>query len=189
MGGRRRISGQSGLTLVEILVGLVLIAGLAVVIVPQLISRLTQGETASLLTTMSNVVDATQAFRSDVGRYPRRIGLLTSPLGSGDKDSCGNNIPDVSAWRGPYLQRAAPASGLVTPGGVVADTLRRDPPTMSSGSYGVLYIDARGVDQAVAAAIQAEVDADNDFAAGSIRWTATGAGQGTLSFGVPVRGC
>lgn len=62
---------------------------------------------------------------------------------------------------------------------------------MASGVVATLFIDVREVDSVVAAELERAFDGEPlNYGAGTIRWAAgTEPGRGTLSFGLPIRGC
>jgi type II secretion system protein G len=176
---------RGGFTLVELLVGLLILGLLAGVMVPQVVSRLRQGETATLAQNLSAVSRAAYAFQKDVGRFPGRLEYLaTTP--SAAQSSCLTSIANVSAWKGPYLARQIPATGLVSGSYVISNTLRRVPANTSATLGGLLYFDVPGVDREVADRLEAAFDGNADFAAGTISWSSA---TGTLSYAMPVRGC
>jgi prepilin-type N-terminal cleavage/methylation domain-containing protein len=182
-------SRGAGFTLVEVIVALVVVALLAGVVMTQVVGRLTGGETAALSQDLRGLSDAIVSFRGDVRRFPSQLGHLVSTPASGATDTCGRLIPDdfLEEWRGPYLDRGIPSTGLVSGTSVIRNDLRRDPSTYSS--FGILYLDVEGVDQEVAERIEAAFDGNADFGGGSVRWTDSGGGRGTLSYGIPIRGC
>jgi hypothetical protein len=54
-----------------------------------------------------------------------------------------------------------------------------------------LFIDVREVDSVVAAEVERAFDGEGlDYGAGTVRWTpGIEPRRGTLSFGIPIRGC
>ena len=184
-------SGRSaGFTLLEIVITLAIIGVLVAALMPQVVGRVTQGQSASLLSTLTGLQDAANAHRGDVGRYPQRLSQLAVAPTAGTEDSCGRVIPGfaLSGWAGPYLERNVTAAGIAIGGSVIADSLRRVPATYSE--VGTLYIDVADVDQAVANQMETAMDGTIDYLSGSILWTQVGTtGRGTLSLASPVRGC
>ena len=187
----RRARGRAGMTLMEGLITLAIVLLLAGTILPEVMSRLGQGQGAALVTNIDGFKDAIAAFRSDTGRYPQRLSQLSTPLRSSSRDLCGNLIPDSSVWQGPYIDRTIdPAAGFVVGGAVIADSLRRSPANVSPSSrFGTLTIVATGVEQAVATDLEGAVDGNANLATGTLQWSATGGGVGELRYGVPIRGC
>ena len=186
----RRAEGRAGFTLVELLVGLMVIGLIAGAMVPQVVGRLRQGDTAVLAQNLGSLSQAVYAFQKDVGRFPGRLEYLAVQPASAVSSCPASGISTLSRWKGPYLARQVPATGLVSGRYLIANTPRRVPASTSAGLGGLLYFDVSGVDRAVADEMEATFDGNADLAGGTIRWVASGtAGTGTLSYAVPVRGC
>ena len=83
-------------TLVELLLVLVILAVLAMVVVPKFTGRSEQARETAAKTDIANIETALDAFEVDCGRFPSTeegLGvLLQSPAG-------------VQNWRGPYIKR------------------------------------------------------------------------------------
>ena len=188
--GRRRLA-CSGVTLVEVVVGMTIVAILAAVLVPQVIGRLSGGQAAALVTNIDALREAILAFRGDTGRYPQRLSLLATPIVASSEDTCGAPIPSPGSWKGPYLDRAiTPAAGIPVGSAIIADSLRRSPAAATSTNLvGTLTIAVAHVDEAVASQIEASVDGNGNLGAGTIRWSATGGGLGELRYDLVIRGC
>lgn len=181
----------SGLALAELLVVLAVLAVLAGVLVPMVVRRLSGGTAGGLVGDLKGLSDAVTAFRQDVRRYPLELFLLSSAPGASDKDACGQLLPDPARWRGPYVNRVIPRTGLPTRAGIIVDTLRRVPPTLAGDQVATLFIDVRQVDSVVAAEVERIYDGEPlNYASGTVLWSpGTEPRQGTLSFGLPIRGC
>lgn len=185
--GRSLRLGSAGMTIVEILVVLAVVALIAGVTAPQIIGRLRQGQTATLASNLKNLSAAILAFRGDVGRYPRRLSYLGSPIVPGATDSCNQTIPDTSSWKGPYLAQTIPTSGLPLQGMLIVNQTTRTP---TSGGVGTLLVTVNNVDQAVANELEASFDGTPaSSTGGTIRWSAGSGGQVTLRYAIPIRGC
>lgn len=181
---------SAGFTLLEVVITLAILGMLAAALTPQVLSRMTSGTSATLLSTLTGLQQAATTHRGDTGRYPQTLRQLTSEPTTGVRDSCGRLIPGLAfeAWSGPYLDRNVPATGIEIGGSVIAATVRRVPATYSQA--GTLYIDVTGVDKEVAEEIERTMDGTVDFTSGSILWSQVGTtGRGTLSLASPVRGC
>lgn len=90
--------GARGFTLIEVMIVMVIIAMLAALVGPRLLSALSSSKvkaTRIQIETLSNAVDT---FHLDVGRFPAQqeglTVLVTNPQGS-----------PIPAWRGPYLKK------------------------------------------------------------------------------------
>lgn len=179
MRARRR-----GFTLIEVLVVLAVLVALAAVILPQMAGRARGGTTGALASGLTSLSDAVGAFRADVRRYPSSLVHLTTPPVVGAVDACGGSIPAqlLQQWQGPYLQRPFAASGLPAGTALILPTVTR-----SAGTVAELTLRAVHVDADRAAELDAAFDGDGDLAAGAIRWSP--AGDDTLRYVIPVRGC
>lgn len=95
--GRRR--GERGLTLVEMLLVLVILATLAAIVVPKFAGRSQQAKVTAAKSQIANFEMALDAFEVDNGYYPKGgqglQELFTPPA----------NAPD---WKGPYLKKGIP---------------------------------------------------------------------------------
>jgi prepilin-type N-terminal cleavage/methylation domain-containing protein len=187
--GSSRAGDTAGFTLVELMVGLVLVASLAAVLLPNLLGRIEQGQAASISRDLSSLGTAIHAYRSDVGQYPAQLVNLTTPPGAGTLDACGRPLTSPALWNGPYLNRTLVSSGLPVGASTIASALRRVPLSGSS-VFATLFVDIAAVDRVVAEQVERSFDGDPEFSGGSIRWAASGAGgQGMLSYAIPIRGC
>ncbi|GMV95855.1 MAG: hypothetical protein AMXMBFR83_02250 [Phycisphaerae bacterium] len=115
--GRR---ARRGFTLVELLLVLVILAVLAMVVVPKFTGRSEQARVTAARTDITNIETALDAFEVDCGRYPSSdeglLALLQPP---------GN----VQNWRGPYLKKGVPSDPWGHP------YVYRFPGTRTAGGY------------------------------------------------------
>lgn len=177
-----------GFTLVEIGVGLVLIALLAGVLIPAVLSRLDSGQAATLASNLNALDEAIGTFRHDVGRYPSQLVYLATAPPVGAEDTCDRVIPNVAAWNGPYLARSITTAGIRSGNSTIQNTIGRDPETFTS--TGTMLVNVSDVDQQVAEELERSFDTTVDYAAGAIRWVAVGgSGMGTLTYATSIRGC
>jgi prepilin-type N-terminal cleavage/methylation domain-containing protein len=189
------LKAQRGFTLIEIGVALALIGLMAAVLAPQVINRLRESESGSLITNLAGVEEGVASYRADIGRYPRRLSNLTTAITTGQKDLCGVNVPDITAWQGPYLNRAVISTGIPVGSATVRDSLHRDPP-ISTGlvttALGSLLVTVLDVDLVAANSVDATLDGDGSLTGtGAITWTALAPStdRGTLVYRIPIRGC
>lgn len=86
-------------TLIELLLVLVILATLAVLVVPRFTRRSEQARITGARTDIANIEIALDAFEVDCGRFPTTEeglrALLEQPGG-------------VTGWQGPYLKRGSP---------------------------------------------------------------------------------
>lgn len=86
----------SGFTLIELLVVLVILALLATLVGPALLSNVGKGQRTTAASQVDNLESALDAYRLDVGRYPETLEGLSE------------NDTGRDAWAGPYLRGAVP---------------------------------------------------------------------------------
>jgi general secretion pathway protein G len=93
---RKLRRGDSGFTLLELLVVLAIMGMLAAIIAPQVIKYLGTSKTQTAKVQIQNVMAALELYRLDVGRYPTGQeglqSLVTAP-------------PTAPNWNGPYLKK------------------------------------------------------------------------------------
>jgi type II secretory pathway pseudopilin PulG len=179
------------------LIVLALIATLSAVLYPAVMNKLTEARAAAITQTLDGINQAVQNYRGNVGRFPRTLSQLSTKPATAALELCQGTTPDVNIdqWRGPYASRTFVAAGTQVGDGTVQDVLRRVPANNASTAFGVAYVDVTSVDSAVAVLIESSFDGGNplSYTAGTVQWTraaALPAGPvGTLSFGIPVRGC
>jgi general secretion pathway protein G len=94
-----RPSKRRGFTLIELLVVILILAILAALIVPRVISRTSDAKLAKAHSDIAALTTALNAFRLDCDRFPSTEEGLQSL-----RDQPG----DVRGWRGPYLERPLP---------------------------------------------------------------------------------
>lgn len=116
-----RLSGtfgrEKGFTLPEIIVTITLIAILASVVVPTIISQVKKGDPARTGSDFLAVRGATEQFLTDVRKYPSGIGELTSHITTAQSPLPGTSLAtfggaEVNRWRGPYLSKDSSAALL-----------------------------------------------------------------------------
>lgn len=184
--------GRGGFTLTEALVALALVGVVAGVVITRMVSPQEDSETGALAQNLSALSAGIQAYRGDVGRYPARLGDLSSPPEGSARDLCGRSVPleQLEAWRGPYLSREVGPTGVISGDGVIASALRRDPPSRADGAFGHLLIDVANVESATATSLDELLDGGDGFSSGTVRWSPSGGStQGDLTYRIPVRGC
>jgi general secretion pathway protein G len=98
-------ASQKGLTLLELLVVLAILAALALVVAPRVLKYVGKAKTETAAVQIENVASALELYFLEIGAYPvSDIGLralVEKPTG-------------VNGWDGPYLKKA---SGIVDPWG------------------------------------------------------------------------
>jgi general secretion pathway protein G len=103
----KKRKSQSGMTLLELLVVLAILALVIGIAAPRVIGYLSKAKSDTALLQMRQLVSSLNLYRLDVGRYPSEQeglqALVTQPA-SADK------------WRGPYIDRA---EGIKDPWGKI----------------------------------------------------------------------
>jgi general secretion pathway protein G len=97
---KNKIRNQSGFTLVEMIVVVIIIGLLAGLVLPQFIKQGEKAEAGAAKAQIELLGTALDTFRLDVGRYPSSqegLQALTQKPGGADR------------WDGPYLKKALPA--------------------------------------------------------------------------------
>lgn len=93
-----RISSQSGFTLIELMVVLVIIGVLAALIVPNVLNRADDARVTAAKTDINNLVQALKLYRLDNQRYPTAAQGLQALLAKPTVE------PIPSNWK-PYLDK------------------------------------------------------------------------------------
>ena len=99
-----------GFTLIEMLIVIVVIAILALIVIPRLLGAGRKAKEASLRGDLHMLRNAIQQFEADCGDYPAALADLQSKaaLAKG-----GNGIDlDATAWQGPYLRTGGAVTAL-----------------------------------------------------------------------------
>lgn len=176
---------RKAMTIVEVLIALAILAIIAAVLLPTTAGQLRDGHATALANQLANLRDAIGNYRQNVGAYPVSLTQLTTQPVVGDDDACGANLsnPELAAWRGPYINQNIVGNMPVGNAVVVAALTR----VTVAGTTGLLRIRAAGVDTDIASQLEAQFDGNANFTTGTVLWTA--AGDDTLTFQIPVRGC
>ncbi|UTP39757.1 type II secretion system major pseudopilin GspG [Phenylobacterium sp. LH3H17] len=92
---RRRLDGQAGYTLTEILVVMAIIGLIAAILTPGLVGQLGRARAKTAKLQLDSIAAGVEMFRSDVGRYPTEAEGLRALI---------NQPGDVDGWTGPYIK-------------------------------------------------------------------------------------
>ena len=125
--GRRR----SGFTLLELVVVIIVLGLLAMIVAPQVISRVSDARSTTARTQIELLSVALDGYRLDNGSYP------TTDQGLAALREKPARAPVPSNWRGPYLRKDVPLDpwgrpyiykmpGVRNPAGFDLETLGRD---------------------------------------------------------------
>ncbi|MEQ1610543.1 MAG: type II secretion system major pseudopilin GspG [Hyphomonadaceae bacterium] len=94
--------GETGFTLLEVLIVLTIIALVAVLVGPRLIAQLDRSKVTAAQVQIRSLASSMEAMRVDIGRYPTSqegLDLLVRAPSGGR---------GAGAWRGPYLDADVP---------------------------------------------------------------------------------
>ena len=92
-----------GFTLIEMLIVIVVIAILALIVIPRLLGAGRKAREAALKGDLQQLRNAIQQFEADCGDYPASLGqLMTRPTGG--TGGSGTIMLDTVSWQGPYLR-------------------------------------------------------------------------------------
>jgi general secretion pathway protein G len=93
---------HKGFTLIEMLIVIVVIAILALIVIPRLLGAGRKAKEATLRGDLHQIRNAIQQFEADCGDYPSSLDQLMTQPAAGDG---GTGIAlDVNGWQGPYLR-------------------------------------------------------------------------------------
>ena len=112
------LRNKKGFTLPEIIVTITLIAILASVVVPTIVSQVKKGDPSRMGSDFLAIRGGAEQFLSDVRRYPASISQLTSPIVATSQfpltttSTAPYGGAEVTRWRGPYLSKDATAALL-----------------------------------------------------------------------------
>jgi len=100
---------NSGFTLIEIMIVMVIIAMLAALVGPRLVGALSGSKVKATKIQIENLANAVETFHLDVGRYPtQQEGLAVLLQGAQNTSSpiaSASSVSTIENWRGPYLKK------------------------------------------------------------------------------------
>jgi prepilin-type N-terminal cleavage/methylation domain-containing protein len=190
LAGRRR-----GLSLMETLIAVVILALLVSIIVPVVTARLTAEHIENLQSEMQTYRQGIILFERDVGRFPARLDYLNQLPSTGIVDACGVALTaqNQAKFRGPYINREiilGPGNrfSIATDDSVDADLLRTTITTVGGGTQQVLQIMIIGPDQNVATMVDSLTDGRVDGAGGVVRYAGSlAATNNTILWTIPIK--
>jgi len=96
---------HKGFTLIEMLIVIVVIAILALIVIPRLLGAGRKAKEASLRGDLHQLRNAIQQFEADMGDYPAALTQLVAAKGSPPTGNGGSGIAlDSTGYQGPYLR-------------------------------------------------------------------------------------
>jgi general secretion pathway protein G len=138
MGSRR----QSGFTLIEIMIVVVILAILAATIIPQFSTSVNDSKVATMQSNLHTLRVQMQLYSLQHGGLFPAISTATLPQLTGYTDVNGNLGTGGSFIYGPYVQTQIPVNPVDGNNTVTATTVF--PPTAATGAGGWLYDAATG---------------------------------------------
>ena len=109
MSARTRGRTHAGFTFIEMLIVIVVIAILAMIVIPRLMGAGRKAKEAALRGDLHQLRNAIQQFEADCGDYPSALSQVMTQPTTGSAGGQGIAL-DVNAWQGPYLR--TPDNGL-----------------------------------------------------------------------------
>jgi prepilin-type N-terminal cleavage/methylation domain-containing protein len=182
---------RAGMTLIEILIVMTILATLAAVLYPAVATQIRKGQATALADQLTNLREAISNYQENVAQYPTVLTQLTNqPLG-GETDLCGValSVPERNAWRGPYLAQNI-VGNMPAGDATILNDIIRNPLTNGATPPGILQIKAINVDSATAADLEVQFDGPiivGSYSSGTILWTTLG--FDTLTFQMLIRNC
>jgi prepilin-type N-terminal cleavage/methylation domain-containing protein len=178
---------RRGLTLVELLAVMAILAALGAVLYPAVAVQIRKGQSTAIADQLNNLRTVISNYRANVTQYPTVLTQLTQQPLAGATDLCGVALSagELSAWRGPYLAQNIVGDMPVGDATVMNDIVRT-PLTNAATRPGILQIKVVNVDSSAAVDLEAQFDGNDNFTTGTILWTTVG---DTLTFQMPIRDC
>jgi len=94
---------DKGFTLIEMLIVIVVIAILALIVIPRLLGAGRKAKEATLRGDLHQLRNSIQQFEADCGDYPLALADLMTVPAAGSDGGTGIAL-DVVGWQGPYLR-------------------------------------------------------------------------------------
>jgi type II secretion system protein G len=178
---------RQGFTLMEMVVALLIIALMAAVIAPNVISALDRARISAAHKTLQGLSQGIRDFKKDVGQYPSRLTQLVTPITTADRGACNNlytggGTGQVARWAGPYLDRNVEATGVPLGIGTATNVLFWNANT-------TIEIPNMTVELADALELDELADGSDGALSGNIRWTNLVAPMVSMDYLIPINGC
>lgn len=124
-----RIKHKSGFTLIELMIVVVIIAILALLVIPRLAIYSRRSKESAMVANLNRLREAIEKFKSDTGEYPASLAGLYAVEGSNPAGSVSASGVMPGTYKGPYLGSQGgingtpiPRNPLVTSSITTADT-------------------------------------------------------------------
>lgn len=194
---------RAGFTIVEIIVGVVVLSILAAVVIANVTPAAKQASDVERISVAAQNLDELAraiaffeptkpafSFHQTVGVYPGFLSQLTVQLTTSQRNSCGTTFTNqqVTAWTGTYYGRQIPTTQFKVADGFIAqDALVRVPTTNATQERGALYIVMPAVARSDAVSLGLNVDGDASGTVGAVRYPA--GDPVAVSYRIEVGGC
>jgi prepilin-type N-terminal cleavage/methylation domain-containing protein len=188
----RVMTQRRGLTLVEVVTAIVLVAALSAVVVPAVMQRVRSARAEADVAELENLRTAILLFYNDVGRVPKTVEYLykipVSPV-----DVCNNAISGLNSgrFRGPYVARHIQSLGPPSNAYALAtnDSIDVNLSHVTINSQTAIQIRMIGPEKDIAEAMDLKVDGASDQNSGIITYTTGGLlGQSyTVFYNIPIK--
>jgi len=175
---------RPGFTLVEVLVSVLVVATLAVIVIPVVFGRINDSSIRRKATTLGVLAQAIMTYHDNVGMWPSTlVQLTTKPVAGTDVNICSGAMAnkDVARWYGPYIATPVPAAGLTIDRDVILAALVGQSATNLQIQMQYPNLDTRTT-------IDAMLDTTLGGAGGIIQWTGVDP-TATLTYNLPIVGC
>ena len=181
------LSRRQGFTLAEVAIAAVIIAIMAAVTAPSLVSFIDKERAQTTADKLSAIATGIAGFEAAIhtaagattDAYPGRISYLTNAITTTEFTTCHTTFTSTSTtqWNtsGPFLTFYIPVGGLNTPLGIIQDSMIRTPSSTGPTALpGTLALHMTGVDASDAAMLDQVVDGGDGGSAGVVQYTVSG---------------
>lgn len=198
---------RTGFTLAEVMVAVAIMAIIASVFIPSLLSYLDTTRAESAKTSIDSVMAGVVRFRTAITKYPSALNMLTDSIrtsgvagGLNSRNSCTGyatasgffTTTEVTSWRtqGPFFTMPIATDGYPIGIGTMNNSIVRSPSTgTGTTSAALLFFSVPNVRTEDIDALELLYDATSNSSTGTIRWSASANGYATLSYVMAMRGC
>ncbi len=171
--------GTAGFTLVEILVVMAIIAGLAAVTLPAITQQMRKSDANRVAQDLKNLATSSQSFQADVRTLPGALEQLQTKITpdgttAETKDVFSNAYTDTdtTAWAGPYIEKTVDATDKTLTTGFGATINKLITLNGAPGSSQFLRFTVNGLSTQEAKMVDKILD-DGDVKAGRVQHSGT----------------
>lgn len=180
----QRHASSRGFTLIEIIGAVAIVALLAAVTVPTIMSRLAVGKGQALANEIQSIGSALQGFHNNTGSYPLFLDELVA-LSPHTNNTCGGSMTAAqqTKWKGPYINRLISADYVTADDNTIVNQLTR-----VAGPPAYLQVTINNVSSDVATVVEEMLDGPvvaDSFTTGNFLWS-SGTNVATFQLVVPT---